>query len=129
MTRPGKGFHTSCFSSKNAQEASYPTVANEPVMLTSARNAAENCDVATPDMDEIFHIRDKWKNGWPTYWTNEPNKYSSYGTIKHNNRLIYVWLKKDVYGKLLAALLFGRKISSKVSGVGICHQSLQLVRS
>jgi hypothetical protein len=44
---------------QNKEEASFPTVANESVMVTSAIDAAEDRDVATLDISGVFMQADE----------------------------------------------------------------------
>ena len=110
----------------NKEDASSPTVAIESVFLTSVIDAKENRDVATidvpgafmqADMDDTVHM--KLEGTMADLLINlAPDIYKKFA-YKHNGKtVLYVLLKKALYGTLKAALLFWKRLSSQLQEWG-----------
>eukprot|EP00978_Attheya_sp_CCMP212_P042400 scaffold257852_cov32-Attheya_sp.AAC.1 len=84
------------------EDASSPTVAIESVMLTSVIDAKEGRDVATVDIPGAFMQVDQ----------------EDLVQIEKGKKVLYVQLKKALYGTLKAALLFWRKLTAKIEEWG-----------
>ena len=106
----------------NKEDASSPTVAIEAVMLSCVIDAMERRDVATIDipgafmqaeMDEVVHMRLEGKMADLLVRIN-PQLYHKYVVIENGKPVLYVVLKKALYGTLRAALLFWRRLSSQL---------------
>jgi hypothetical protein len=104
------------------EDASSPTVAIEAVMLSCVIDAEEERDVAIidipgafmqVDMDEIVHMRLEGKMAELMVHI-DPSTYKTYITQENGKPVIYVMLKKALYGTLRAALLFWRRLSSQL---------------
>ena len=101
------------------EESSSPTVANESVLLTCTIDAFENRDVATvdipgaflhADMDGIVYLR---IDGAMTdlLIRLDPEKYTKYVELCNGKKVIFLLLKKALYGTLKASLLFWQLLS------------------
>jgi hypothetical protein len=108
------------------EDASSPTVAIEAVMLSCVIDAEEERDVATVDIpgafmqvdtDEIVRMRLHGKMAELLVHIN-PNMYQKYVVHENGKPVIYVLLKKALYGTLRAALLFWRRLSSQLKEWG-----------
>jgi len=110
----------------NKEDASSPTVAIESVFLTSVIDAQENQDVATLDvpgafmqaiMEDTVHM--KLEGTMADLLINiAPEVYKKFA-YNHNGRtILYVLLKKALYGTLKAALLFWKLLSSQLQEWG-----------
>eukprot|EP00957_Ditylum_brightwellii_P043642 3308607-Ditylum_brightwellii.AAC.1 len=101
-------------------DASAPTVAIESLMLSCLIDAKEGRDVAIidipgalmqADIDEIVHM--KFEGTMAELLTKlEPKMYRKYLQDEKGKPLIYVQLKKALYGTLRAALLFWQNLSA-----------------
>jgi hypothetical protein len=98
------------------EESSSPTVAIESVLLTCVIDAEERRDVATvdisgafmqADMDDLVHMRLEGKMA-ELLVKLDPKLYRKYVQTegKKGKKVLYVELKKALYGTLKAALLF-----------------------
>jgi hypothetical protein len=96
-------------------------VSLEALLLTSIIDAQEGQDIATvdipsaflhSDIDELIHLRLDGPMADMLVRVN-PDKYRNF-IVKHRNgkSVIYVELKKALYGTLQAALLFWENLSS-----------------
>ena len=108
------------------EDASSPTVAIEAVMLSCVIDAVERRDVAIidipgafmqVDMDEIVHMRLEGKMA-ELLVRIDPSKYEKYTVYENGKPVIYVILKKALYGTLRAALLFWRRLSEQLLAWG-----------
>jgi len=108
------------------EEASSPTVAIESVMLTSVIDAKENRDVAIvdipgafmqADMDELVHMKLEGKMA-ELLVRLDPKLYRKYIQVEKGRNVLYVELKKALYGTLRAALLFWRLLTAKLKEWG-----------
>ena len=103
-------------------DASSPTVATESVLLSYVIDAKERCDVATVnipgafmqgDQDETVHMR--LEGTLAELLTKcDPKLYRQYVVTENNKPVLYVELIKALYGTLCAALIFWRKLTSKL---------------
>ena len=103
-------------------DASSPTVATESVLLSCVIDAKERRDVATVDIpgafmqgdqDETVHMR--LEGTLAELLTKcDPKLYRQYVVTEHNKPVLYVELIKALYGTLRAALIFWRKLTSKL---------------
>jgi hypothetical protein len=89
-------------------------VSTEALFLTSAINAKEGCKVMKidipgafmhADIDELIHV---WLEGPMTELLTrvDPQKYYTYVIEERGKTVLYVELKKALYGTLQAAMLF-----------------------
>jgi hypothetical protein len=110
----------------NKEDASSPTVAIEAVMLSCVIDAMERRDVATVDipgafmqaeMDELVHMRLEGKMA-ELLIRIDPQLYRKYVQDENGKQVLYVELKKALYGTLRAALLFWRRLSSQLNKWG-----------
>ena len=108
------------------EDASSPTVAIEAVMLSCVIDAEERRHVAfldipgafmQVDMDEVVHMRLEGKMT-ELLVRIDPTKYQKYVVIENGKPVIYVMLKKALYGTLRAALLFWQRLSSQLEAWG-----------
>jgi hypothetical protein len=104
------------------EDASSPTVSVEAVMLSCVIDAEERRDVATidipgafmqVDMDELVHMRLEGKMA-ELLVQIDPSKYEKYTVYENGKPVIYVILRKALYGTLRAALLFWRRLSTQL---------------
>jgi hypothetical protein len=96
------------------EEASLPTASIESLMLSCVIDAAENRDVATVDipgafmqaeMDNLVHMCLEGKMA-ELHVRIDPKLYRKYIWLDSGKTVLYVELKKSLYGTLKAALLF-----------------------
>jgi hypothetical protein len=108
------------------EDASSPTVAIEAVMLISVIDAKEGRDVATVDIPGAFmqvdqeglvHMKMEGKMA-ELLVKLDPKLYRKYVQIEKGEKVLYVQLKKALYGTLKAALLFWKKLSAKIEESG-----------
>jgi hypothetical protein len=108
------------------EDASSPTVAIEAVMLSCVIDAEERRHVAFLDipgafmqaeMDEMVHMRLEGKMA-ELFVRIDPTKYERYVVYVNGKAIIYVRLKKALYGTLRAALLFWQRLSSQLEEWG-----------
>ena len=103
-------------------DASSPTVATESVLLSCVIDAKEGRDVTTVDIpgafmqgdqDETVHMR--LEGTLAELLTKcDPKLYRKYVVTENNKPVLYVELIKALYGTLRAALIFWRKLTSKL---------------
>jgi Reverse transcriptase (RNA-dependent DNA polymerase)/Zinc knuckle len=102
------------------EEASSPTVANESVLLSCVIDAREDRDVAIidipgafmhSDMDEVVHMRLEGSMA-QLIVKLDPKLYRKYIQTEGGKLVLYVQLKKALYGTLRAALLFWRQLTT-----------------
>ena len=110
----------------NKEDASSPTVAIESVFLTCVIDAKEKRDVATidipgafmqVDMDELVHMELRGEMV-DLLVKIDPKLYHKYTKIVKGRPVLYVVLKKALYGTLRAALLFWRKLTKHLVDQG-----------
>ena len=104
------------------EEASSPTVAIESVMLSCTIDAKERRDVGIvdipnafmqADMDETVHMKLEGKMA-ELLVKIDPKLYRPFILIENGKTVMYVELKKALYGTLKAALLFWKRLSSQL---------------
>ena len=109
------------------EDAASPTAALESIMLTSVIDAMERRDVATVDIVGAFLRTDCDEDVWlmldgalaELMVDVAPEIYSKYVTIGRKNKpVLYVKLKKALYGCLKSALLFYKKLSNDLINMG-----------
>jgi Reverse transcriptase (RNA-dependent DNA polymerase)/Zinc knuckle len=108
------------------EESSSPTVSIEAVFLSCMIDALEQRDVATvdvpgafmqADMDELVHMRLVGTMA-ELLVRIDPKLYRKYITIENGRQVLYVELRKALYGTLRAALLFWRKLTNQLAEWG-----------
>jgi hypothetical protein len=108
------------------EDASSPTVAIESVMLSCMIHAMECRDVATvgipgafmqADMDETVHVKLEGKMEELLVMI-DPKLYRKHVQIKKGKHILYVELRKALYGTLRAALLFWKLLSKHLQSWG-----------
>jgi hypothetical protein len=108
------------------EDASSPTVAIESVMLSSVIDAMEGRDVATvdipgafmqADMDDLVHMKLEGKMA-ELLVRIEPKLYRKYIQIEKGKQVLYVELRKALYGTLKAALLFWKRLTGELKKWG-----------
>jgi hypothetical protein len=108
------------------EDASSPTVSIESVMISTVIDAKERRDVATidipgafmqADMDDVVHM--KLEGTMAELLVKiDPILYRKYVQTENGKQVLYVALKKALYGTLKAALLFWKKLTSKLKEWG-----------
>jgi hypothetical protein len=108
------------------EDVSSPTVAIESVLLTCAIDALERRDVATvdipgafmqADMDEVVHMKLEGQMA-ELLVRLDPKLYRKYVHSCNGKPILYVELKKALYGTLKAALLFWKRLSNQLAEWG-----------
>ena len=111
---------------KTKEETSAPTVAIESLFLSSVIDAKEERSVVTldipgafmqADMDEVLYM--KLEGPLAHLLTKvDPEQYSQFMATERGKQVIYVKLKKALYGTLQAALLFWKDLSGYLKEMG-----------
>ena len=108
-------------------DGSAPTVATDSVLITSAMEAHNHCDIATIDLpgaflhtdndeDTIMLLRGKLAE---LLVQIDPTVYRKYViTSSRGEPMLYVKLQKAIYGLLRSALLFYRKLALQLVNFG-----------
>jgi Reverse transcriptase (RNA-dependent DNA polymerase) len=108
------------------QDASSPTVSIESLMISCIIDAKENREVITldipgafmqVDMDEIVHMRLEGTMA-DLVVKLSPETYESFVIKEKGKNVLYVQLKKALYGTLRAALLFWKKLTEVLRSWG-----------
>ena len=108
------------------EDASSPTVAIEALMLSCVIDAKEKRSVATvdipgafmqADMDDLVHMRLEGRMA-ELLVRCDPKLYRKYVRIEGGKTVLYVELRKALYGTLKAALLFWELLSSTLEKWG-----------
>jgi hypothetical protein len=104
---------------KSKEEMTSPTVSMEALFLTSAINAKEGRKVMTidipgalmhADIDDLIHIR--LEGPMAKLLTRvDPKKYRTYMTEERGKKVLYVELRKALYGTLQTAMLFWENLT------------------
>lgn len=101
------------------EDASSPTVSTEAVLISCTIDANERRDVASVDvpgafmhtnMDELVHMRLEGTMA-ELVIKLDPELYRKYAINERGKTVLYVELRKALYGTLRAALLFWKKLS------------------
>ena len=107
-------------------DASAPTVSIESVLLSSVIDAKEGRDIAIidipgafmqADMEDMVHMKLEGKMA-ELLVRLDPKLYREYVQIEKGKSVLYVELKKALYGTLKAALLFWRKLTAQLKEWG-----------
>ena len=110
----------------NKEDASSPTVAIESVFITSVIDAKENRDIATvdipgafmqADMDDVVYMKLEGTMA-QLLMQIAPDVYNKFARYVNGKLVLYVLLKKALYGTLKAALLFWKRLSSQLQAWG-----------
>ena len=112
----------------NKNEAASPTVLLESVMITSTIDAKENRDVAIVDIPNAF-VQTDMEDGERVVMKLRgklaellvkvaPEVYRNYVTEENGKTVLYVELKKALYGMLKSALLFYKKLRRDLESIG-----------
>ena len=107
-------------------EVSSPTVAMESIFITSVIDAKECRDVATvdipgafmqADIDDLVHLR---LDGpiVELLAQIEPQLYRKFIIAERGKKVLYVKLRKALYGTIQAAFLFWKKLTSELIKMG-----------
>jgi hypothetical protein len=108
------------------EDASSPTVAIESVMLSCLIDAKEHQDVATvdipgafmqADMEDLVHMKLEEKMAKLLVKLG-PRLYRKYVQMHNGKQVLYIELKKALYGTLKVALLFWKKLSAQLKEWG-----------
>ena len=108
-------------------EAASPTVLLESVLLTSVIDAREEREVAVVDIPNAFVQTDmegdkvimKMRGKLAELLVKvAPEIYREYVTIEKGQKVLYLELRKALYGMLKSALLFYRKLRSDLESIG-----------
>ena len=108
------------------EETSSPTVAIESVMISGTIDAYEKRDVATidvpgafmqADMDDTVYIRIDGAMA-ELLIRIDPTLYNQFVKIVNGKKVLYLLLKKALYGTLKAALLFYKKLVEVLTSWG-----------
>jgi hypothetical protein len=120
----------------NKEEASSPTVAIKSVLLSCVIDAMEGRDVATidiprafmqADMEDVVHMKLEGKVA-ELLVRIDPKLYRKHVQIQGGKQVLYVELKKALYGTLKAAsAVILEETYNKIETMGILRESIQLV--
>jgi hypothetical protein len=108
------------------KETSSPTVATEALILTCVVDAVEGRDVATCDIPGAFMQSDMKGKVYmklegvmaEAILKIDPKQYTKHVVQENGKDVIYVILKKALYGTLQAALLFWQNLSAQLQKWG-----------
>jgi hypothetical protein len=108
------------------EDTSSPTVATEALILSCLIDAIEKRHVATCDIPGAFMQLDmegdvcmKLEGVMAEVITKiDPTKYKKHTTLERGKPVVYVKLKKALYGTLQAALLFWQNLSTQLEEWG-----------
>ena len=128
-TLKGCGCEDGCKQRKmyNKEEATSPTVALESVLLTATIDAHERRDVAIVEIPGAVLQANLDDDVWVPFDGTladlmvkaAPKIYSKYVTINSKGKkVLYVKLKKALYGCLKSTILFYRKLASDLTKMG-----------
>jgi Reverse transcriptase (RNA-dependent DNA polymerase) len=108
------------------EDASSPTVAIESVMLSCVIDASEGRDVATvdipgaflhADMEDTVHMKLEGTIAELMVMI-DPEMYEKHLQLHNGKSVLYVELKKALYGTLKAALLFWKRLTHELKTIG-----------
>jgi len=108
------------------EDTSSPTVAVESLFISATLDAHERRDVATVDIPGAFmqadmvgdvHMKLEWKIA-DLLTRLEPDLYNKYIQTVNDKSIIYVKLKKALYGTLQAAMLFWQDLTKTLTDWG-----------
>jgi hypothetical protein len=107
------------------EDSCSPTVAIESVLISSVLDAMEGHDVAKvdipcafmqADMDKVVHMKLEGKMA-DLLVSLDPSTYGPYMHNAHSKNVLYIELRKALYGTLHAALLFWRCLTAELVGM------------
>jgi Reverse transcriptase (RNA-dependent DNA polymerase) len=114
----------------NKEDAASPTAAVESILLTATIDAKENRDIMSVDIPNAFiqtNIESK-DNEKMTMKIRGPlvdmllelehELYSPFVVHEYGEKVIYVFLVKALYGTLISALLFYKKLKNDLESIG-----------
>lgn len=106
------------------EDVSSPTVSTEATLLTAVIDAEEKRDVATCDIPNAFIQTDldetneriimKIRGVLVDILCEMDDKYKDYIILENGRRVVYVHILKAIYGLLVSAMLFYRKLSNSL---------------
>jgi hypothetical protein len=109
------------------EDASLPTVAIESVMLSCVIDAMERRDIVATvdipgtfmqaDMDELVHVKQEGKMA-ELLVIVDPKMYRKHVQIEKGKHILYVELRKALYGTLRASLLFWKLLTKRLKSRG-----------
>ena len=110
-------------------DATSPTVITEALMTPAVINTKQNRDVITLDIQNTFVQTPVPKSNENVimritgllvdYLVNLfPTKYEDYVTIQNQTNLLYVEMKKALYGMMLSSLLFYKHFRQNLESIG-----------
>jgi Reverse transcriptase (RNA-dependent DNA polymerase) len=109
----------------NKQQTASPTVSTDALMISLMIDSFEQRDKATADVPGAYLNADMdafvlLKLTWDTVsiMCQVNNKYSVYVTIEHGQQVLYLQLKKALYGCVRSALLWYELFSSTLQTMG-----------
>jgi hypothetical protein len=113
------------------EEVSSPTVSTESTLLTAVIEAEEQRDVATCDIPNAFiqtEVEDHDKDGNRTIMKIRGQLvdilceidpiYKEYVVYENGQKVLYVHITKAIYGLLVSAMLFYKKLMKDLQGYG-----------
>ena len=112
------------------EDTSSPTVSTEAVMLTAVIEAEEQRDIATCDIPNAFIQTElnpdeegnrtimKIRGPLVDILCEMDPKYKEYVTFEGNSKVLYVHVTKAIYGLLVSAMLFYKKLMADLRGIG-----------
>ena len=112
------------------EDAASPTAATESILITATVEANENRDVMSADIPHAFIQTDMDYNGTERMMMKirgplvdmlislDSELYSEYVVYERGEKVIYVSLLKALYGTLVAALLFYKKLRKDLESIG-----------
>ena len=113
----------------NKEEAASPTVSMEALLTTAVIDATQNRDVITLDIPNTFMQTPMPKshqkviariNRLLVYYLEEIclETYSKYIIHQNNTKVLYVEMKKALYGMILSSLLFYKHFCKDLESIG-----------
>jgi hypothetical protein len=113
------------------EEVASPTVSTESTLLTAVIEAEEGRDVATCDIPNAFiqtQVAETDSDGNKTIMKirgllvevlcNLDPSYRDYVAIENNKQVLYVHVRKAIYGMMISALMFYRKLAHDLQSYG-----------
>jgi hypothetical protein len=111
------------------EDVSSPTVSTESTLLTAVIEAEEGRDVATCDIPNAFvqtEVEERDKDGNRTVMRIRGELvdilckmdpvYDDYWIFEGTNKVLYVHITKAIYGLLVSAMLFYKKLTTDLQG-------------
>ena len=110
----------------NKRYSTPPTVSLEATLITSCIDTAEDINIAVvdipgssiiADMDDIVHMVLSGRISELLSGLN-PSIYRKYVRVENGQKVLYIQLKKDMYGTLQAAMIFYQKLLKDIESQG-----------